>query len=491
MNYRTLWILVFILLPMTLRAAPPPDRLPWQTQTSIQALGSPQAKVGGRVVTVLASFPLTLRQVGPDSSSPFRRLMDENDLSLLVTHPNDDRWLPLLATHWALAADGRTVYYRLNPQACWSDGQPVKASDYVFTLEFMRSPHIQSPWARDYYTKTIDAVETFQEKDGTEVIAVRLVKPDSDRLATTNLKPMPRHFYGVLSADFIHTWNWKVPPNPGPYQITDIEKGQRIVFTRHKNWWARELPLFKNRFNVDEVVFKALADIQVAFAYLKAGDIDIMTITSPDLWHAGERDEPFLKGYLHRLQAYNETPRNDYVLIMNQAREPFQDIRVRKALAHALNVERVIRDLLQGDFQRLQGISQGYGPYTNRRIQARSHDLRKADELLNQAGWQTRNAEGIRTKAGRTLTATIIYSQSNLTPRFLLLQEDARKAGFDLKLQQMDQTLAFKRFRDKQHDVAFWAWTTPYRPEYRSRFHSEFAGKGPNSNFSNTASPEL
>jgi microcin C transport system substrate-binding protein len=488
-----LWpiLILFLFLGEPLHAGPPPEGLVWQTETNIEALGSPKAQRGGRITTHLAAFPLTLRQVGPDAASAFRRYLDENDLSLLISHPNDQRWLPLLATHWALAADGRTVYYRLNSAARWSDGKAITAADYEYTLAFMRSPHIRSPWSQDYYTRVIEAVESFQEKGGSEVIAVRLAQPDPDRLTLTNIKPIPRHFYGTLQGDFISAFNWKIPPNPGPYQITSVDKGEKVVFSRKKDWWAQDLPLFRHRFNVDEVIFKTIRDVTVAFSYLKSGALDVMTITSPDLWHAGERDEPFRLGYIHRLQAYNETPRNDYALIINQAHAPFQDSRVREALAHAMNVERVIQELLQGDFQRLQGISQGYGAYTNPRIKARPFDLQKADERLNQAGWKERNAEGIRIKDGRTLSATLTYSQSNLTARLLLLQEDARKAGFDIRLQQLDPTQAFKLFREKKHDIAFWAWTTPLRPEYRSRFHSQFAGQGPNSNFSNTALPDL
>jgi microcin C transport system substrate-binding protein len=232
-------------------------------------------------------------------------------------------------------------------------------------------------------------------------------------------------------------------------------------------------------------------DVQVAFEYLKAGELDMMAVVGPDLWKSSTADDAFGKGYIHKLQAYNDTPRSDYVLILNASYGPFQDERVRQAFAFAMNVQRVIDDLLKDGYQRLQGISQGYGPYTARNIKARPFDLAKADELLKQAGWGERNAEGIRIKDGKTLTATISYGQSNMTPRFVILQEDARKAGIDLKLQQMDPAQAFKSFRDKAHQIAFVAWNISYRPEYRARFHSSFAGKPQTSNFSNTASPVL
>jgi len=475
----------------SLSAAELPSRLKWETLDSAPSLGSPFAKVGGRLVTYIESFPLTLRQVGPDSSSSFRRMLDENDMSLVSLHPNDNVWMPMLATHWAFDPDGRTVYYRLNPKAVWSDNQPVKASDYKYTLEFMRSPFIQSPWFNEYYTKTIESIQSFQEKNGPEVIAVKLTNPTLDRLYMTNLKPTPRHFYGPLDNNFVTKFNWLIPPNVGPYILSKVDKGQRLVFTRKADWWAKDMVYFKHRFNVNEVVFKVVRDIQIAFEYLKVGEVDAMTIPNPDLWKPGTGEDAFTKGYIHKLQAYNEMPRSDYALILNQVYGPFQDKRVREALAFAMNVDRVINELLRDGYQRLQGISQGYGPYTQPRIKARPFDLTKADQLLKQAGWVERNADGIRVKDGQPLTAILSYSQSTMTPRFLILQEDARKAGFDIKLQQMDSAMAFKSYRDKLHQIAFMAWSVPYRPEYRSRFHSSHAGKPQTSNFSNTASPVL
>lgn len=474
-----------------LLAAEPPLNLRWETNANPPLIASPEAVTGGRMIASIDAFPLTLRQVGPDSPSSFRTLLDDNDMSLVTLHPNTDAWMPMLATHWAFDADGRTVYYRLNPAARWSDQKPLKATDFTYTLEFMRSPHIQSPWSNEYYTKTIESIQTFEEKGGTEVIAIRLVQPTLDRLLMTNIKPLPRHFYGQLDANFVTAFNWKIPPNLGPYTLTTLDKGKRVVFQRKKDWWAKDMPYFKHRFNVDEIVLKVVRDVQVAFEYLKAGDIDIMAIVGPDLWKSGTADDAFGKGYIHKLQAYNDTPRSDYVLILNASYGPFQDQRVRQAFAYAMNVQRVIDDLLKDGYQRLQGISQGYGPYTARDIKARPFDLAKADELFKQAGWGERNAEGIRIKNGQQLTATISYGQSNMTPRFVILQEDARKAGIDLKLQQMDPAQAFKSFRDKAHQIAFVAWNISYRPEYRARFHSSFANKPQTSNFSNTASPVL
>ena len=391
------------------QALPSQLSLSWQTATTIPVIASPDAKAGGRIRTFITSFPLTLRQVGPDSNQTFRSLLDENDMSLVIRHPNTGLWMPELATHWAFdPKDPKVVYYRLDPSAQWSDGKPVKGSDFVYMLNFMRSPHIKAPWYNTYYKETIDSVTVYEEKPGVEVIAVRLHEASPDPLFNTNLQPIPEHFYGELDTSFVSTFNWKIAPNTGPYQLAEIHKGKDLIFQKKKNWWAKDRPYFQNRFNIDEVQVKIVRDIQTAFEYLKNGEIDVMTLTNPELWHASADTDAFQKGYVHRLQSYNDNPRNDYVLILNQGFPLFKSRDVRQAFHYAMNVERVMRELMKNDFQRLQGMSQGYGPYTDRSIKARTFDLNEANRLLDGAGWTRRNSEGIRiNKEGQVLRAAI------------------------------------------------------------------------------------
>jgi microcin C transport system substrate-binding protein len=82
-------------------------------------------------------------------------------------------------------------------------------------------------------------------------------------------------------------------------------------------------------------------------------------------------------GYIHKMQAYNDAPRSDYVMVLNQSIDIFKDKNVRLAFHHAMNVDKVINQVLRGDYNRLQGISRGYGKYTNESIKARPFDIKK------------------------------------------------------------------------------------------------------------------
>lgn len=467
-----------------------PKGLSWQTQTEFTSIASKDAQPGGTVTDFLLAFPLTLRQVGPDSNGGFRAALDANALGLTTIHPNEDVYIPVLATHWAFAKDKKTVFYKLNPKARWSDGKPVTAEDFVYTREFMTSPHIIAPWYNEYYSKEISNVAAYKDADGTEIVAITLPQAKPDMLFYTNLKPLPRHFY-KLDKNFVKDYNWKIAPNTGPYQITKLRKGKYITFERKKDWWANELPWFKNRFNVKRIKYKVIRDMNVAFENLKKGNIDYMSIPFPDYWHEKTKDQAFENGYIHKMQAYNDAPRSDYVMVLNQSLDIFKDKNVRLAFHHAMNVDKVINQVLRGDYKRLQGISRGYGKYTNEAIRARPFDIKKADQLLDKAGWKTRNGDGIRVKNGRTLSATISFGQANISPRLVVLKEEAKKVGIELKLKQMDPAALWKSYLEKQHEIAFVSWGTGYRPQYWGMYHSANANKTQTNNFSNTALPKL
>ena len=137
-----------------------PDGIDWLTNDSDPDFASPKAAKGGTLHEAQLSFPLTIRVVGPDSNSSFRGAILGNQLGLIGIHPNTENIIPELATHWAYGVDKKTMYFKLDPAARWSDGHPVTAEDFVYTLEFMRSKHIVAPWYNDYYTKEIERVTT-------------------------------------------------------------------------------------------------------------------------------------------------------------------------------------------------------------------------------------------------------------------------------------------------------------------------------------------
>ncbi len=228
-------------------------------------------------------------------------------MGLIGIHPQTLRPIPELATHWAFDEDGKTIYFKLDRTAKWPDGTPITADDYLFTLQFMRSKHIVSPWHNEYYRERIVDIKKFDDY----TIAVRGVgaQPVNEKIFDYALSPIQRSFH-KLDSNWVKDFNWKAEPSPGPYTVSTIKKGKYIEFSRNKNWWAREHRYFNNRFNPDKIRISVIRDQNLAYKYFTRGELDAFELNSPPLWHDTARGPLYDSGYIHKLWFYHDTPQN-------------------------------------------------------------------------------------------------------------------------------------------------------------------------------------
>ena len=471
-----------------------PDSLPadlvWETNNEDPTFASPEAKRGGTFRTYMESFPLTLRTVGPDSNGAFAGFLRYNRLGLVTYHPNTRRPIPVLATHWAFGADGRSIYYKINPKARWSDGVPVTADDFVFSLQFHRSKEIVAPWYNNYYTDRIRDVKRYD--DHTIGIQGAEPKPVAEMHYQYAFGPQPRHFH-VLSENWVRDYNWKIEPNTGPYQIGKVEKGKYIELHRKADWWANDLTYFQHRFNPDKVRVRVIRDMNIAFTHFVKGELDAFGLVVPTFWHEKATGEPFDAGYIAKYWFYNDLPVPSAGMFLNESDPILADPQVRYGLAHAMNFDRVINTVLRRDYIRLPTFQLGFGDYDNRAIKPRPFDLEKADEYFRAAGFAERDADGIRVnEAGQRLSLRVTYGYPHHTPRLVVLQEEAKKAGVKLELQQLDASNSFKHLQEKKHQIGWMTWNSQgLSPRYWEHFHSVNANKTQTNNITNHADPAM
>ena len=467
--------------------APLPDGIEWQTNTTAPLVASPNARKGGTYRTYMTSFPLTLRHVGPDSNGAFASVIRSLNRSLIAIHPNTEEILPDLATHWAFGKDKKTLYYKLDKDARWSDGTPVTAEDYVYTLTFMRSKNIVAPWYNNHYSEILDRVIVYDDY----TIAVVTNQPYPELHFWANLAPTPRHFYGDIPEDFVRRFNWKIPPNTGAYVIDDIDKGKSITLKRKKDWWGKDKRYFRNRFNVDTIRYTVIRDLNTIFEYFKNNRVDSFPIVLPNYWHGKAKDlDIYKKGYVKKIWFYNNTPQPSMGFWLNQGIDLFKDKNVRYAFAHAINMEYLLEGILRGDYRRLPGQFTGYGQYTNQDIEARKYDVEKVAELMKASGWE-RGSDGIWQKGDQRFSVTVNYSAEHHTQRLVVLKEEAKKAGVEMTLKRLDGSAAWKLNLEKKHEVAWTGFSTSLRPQFWEHYHSSNAFKPQTNNFTNTANPEL
>ena len=472
-----------------------PDELPaglvWETNDADPTFASPDAKRGGTFRTSMLSFPLTIRRVGPDSNGSFAGPLRYNQLSLVSYHPNTRRPIPSLATHWAYGPDGRSLYYRLNPKARWSDGVPVTADDFVFAVQFMRSKEIVAPWYNNYYTERIRDAKRYD--DHTIGIQGADPKPLFEMHYEYAFGPVPKHFHEPrMTADWVQATNWEIEPNTGPYQISEVDKGKTIEMSRKADWWANDERYLRHRFNPDKIRYRVIRELNVAYQHFVKGELDTFGLVLPLYWHEKAMGAEYDAGYIAKYWFYNDLPVPSAGMYLNTENPLLADARVRYGLAHAMNFDRVIETVLRGDYDRMPTFQLGFGDYDNRLIRARDFDIDKANAYFDDAGFSERGGDGIRVRDGQRLSLRVTYGAPHHTERLVILREEARKAGVELELQLLDGSSSFKTMQEKKHEIAWMSWASQgMSPRYWEHFHSANAGKPQTNNLANLANPEM
>ncbi|MGO2342554.1 extracellular solute-binding protein [Vibrio litoralis] len=480
-------------------AAQLPDNLDWQTNNNDPIFASPEAKFGGIYHTYMASFPQTFRTVGPDANGGFAS-WTRSTMALLDRHPNTDNWLPSIATSWAFSDDHKTVYFKLDPKAKWSDGKPVTAKDFTFILQMMRSKDIVAPWYNDFYINEVSDVIAYDD----HTIAVVSGKPrNPDELMDyVNLSPIPAHFYANprkdengdgIADDFVRRYNFKPQPTVGPYHINDIDKGKAVSFKHVKDWWGYSNKYYQHRFNVEKISIKVIRDPDIAFKYFEKGQLDSFALVRPTLWHDKAVGENYDKGYIHKAWAFNQAPVGAGGIWLNTAMPLLDDINVRQGLMHAMDYDGMLDKILRNDYVRKNNpMGSGHGDYDQPDITAPKFDPKLAASFFEKAGFTQIGPDGIRQNdKGQRLSFAVTYSTPAHTPRIAYLREQAKLAGLDLTLNLIDGSSMFKYVLEKKHQLSFHDMSASRIPVYWQYFSSEFANKPQNNNFTNYSSPEL
>ena len=410
-----------------------PEDLVWEDGMDEPEIGDSRASKGGVFRTWMPQFPATVRPFGKESNNSFRGyLYDELEIGLVNMHPLTGKIIPGVAKRWAVSADKRTVYYELDEDARYNDGEKIKAQDFQVSAYLRVSDHVTAPYAKQYYREQFAQIAVYG--DSLLSVTLREGKPLTPLFASMN--PSNPAFYSEYGADYEDRYQWRVPRHTGAYYVKegDINKGVSIKLTRAKDWWAKDKKYYRHRFNPDHIVYTVIRDENKAFELFRAGQLEAFFLTRPDYWYEKSEIPQVFDGYIERYKFYTQYPRVPRGIYMNVSRPKLDDRNVRLGLQHALNWRMVIDVMFRGDFSRLQGFSQGFGEYTNPAIKARPYSVTRAREYFNQAGYSEEGSDGIlRKPSGEKLSVVLSFGNSPTASKLCsLLKEEAKKAGIDL-----------------------------------------------------------
>ena len=454
-----------------------PMNLVWETGMNEPEIGDSRAIKGGTYNTFENAFPATLRPFGPEANHSFRsRMYDEIDMYFLGLHPSTNKPIPALANKWALSEDKRTVYYKLDPAATYSTGEPVRAKDFMASIYVRISQNVHNPYSKQYFKEQFANITVYDEM----TLSVTLPERKPDMYYSTALTPASPTFYAEYGPDYKERYQWRVPPTTGAYQVTpeNIKKGHSITLTRVKNWWAKDRKYYRYRNNVDKIRYLIIRDVAKCYELFKIGEIDAFWIHPPSYWYEKTEIEPVFKGYIEKKKFYRNWPKIPWGIYLNVDEGILKDKNVRIGLNYAMNFQRVNDQLYRGDYVRINQFSDGFGRFTNQSIKAREFNPKLAREYFAKAGYTTEGDDGILiNKEGKRLSFSCTIRQDAHRIQLLsILQAEAKNCGVDLTLDVQEASLAFAKTAKKNHESTYSAWgVLPPTPKYRQFFHSEAA----------------
>ncbi len=469
-----------------------PADLVWENGMDQPEMGDPNAKKGGVLRRHILDFPPTIRPTGPNANNSFRGdLYELVDMKLITFHMETMKLIPGIAREWAVSKDKRTVYFRIDPEARYSDGLPVKARDYLISNYVYVSDNVVNPYPKHFYRENIAQVAMYDD------LTLSISLPEANFFAPItagDIYPSSPKFYEEYGPDYAERYQWRFPPTAGAYELKPdgLVKGVSITQSRVKNWWAKDRKYYRYRFNPDKIVNTVVRDESKAFELFRAGELDTFLITRPELWYEKSEMPPVYDGYIERTTFYKRYPRAPFGLYLNVSKPPLDNLDVRIGINHAMNWQKVIDVMFRGDYQRLNSFSEGYGTLGDSSIVARPYSIKSAREAFAKAGYTEEGADGILKKPdGTRLSLPLTYPGLAIYDRmFSLLREDAKPCGMELRLDGLEPTVAYKKEMQKQHEIAFGAWNiTPPAPDFHQYLHSTnaFDEKGnPKPNTNNT-----
>lgn len=453
----------------------------WETNTSYELIGDPRAVKGGVFMVASSDFPTTLRYYGPNISIWNFWLHSITYETLVGLHPTTLEYMPRIATHWQISADKKTYRFRLDPNARWSDGGPVVADDVVASWKLVTDKGLQDPGNALIFSQFEQPVA-----ESKYIVTVKS-KAGSWRdfmNFATGMFIYPAHaLEGVDGAAYIKDFNYKMLPGSGPYMIAeaDISKGNGLKIRRRPDYWAANARRNAGVNNFDVIDEVTVRDRNLEFEKFKRGDLDLYAVNRASMWVNELEYDNIQRGLNQKRKVFNHNPNGIQGFAFNTRREPFNDVRVRKALAHLFNREQMIKELIFNEYTPMHSIFPD-SPYENPNNEKITFDPQKAVQLLAEAGFKDRDSSGRLTRSGKPLNAELIYA-SEATERYAtIFQEDLRKVGITLSLRRVTFETFLKLMDERTFDIASGAYTGSVFPDPEPNWLSRLADEKNNNN---------
>jgi ABC-type transport system substrate-binding protein len=358
------------------------------------------------------------------------------------------------------------ILFHLRPGVRFHDGHVLDAEDVRFTYRAIVNPRNLSPRVSDYEpVKQVDVVDPLTVR----IVYKRLYSP---AIGTWAMGILPEHLLNdeALRREAVSRGrdpeqfsmrDSRFNRNPvgcGPFRFQRWKSDQYIALDRFEGYW--EGPA-----NYQDYVYRVIPDLLTQEMEFYAGTIDTYSVQPHQVQRL--KKDP-------RFQSFSGTSFGYSYIGYNLRREPFDDVRVRRALGMAIDVQKIIDFVLHGQGERITGPFVKQTDFYNHAIEPLPYDPKAALELLAEAGWD-RSPQGWLEKDGRRMEFTLITNNGNPQRKAILaIAQDAwKQLGIDVRTDLLEWSVFLQeRVNKLDFDALVLGWSMGIEPDLYQIWHS-------------------
>lgn len=403
---------------------------------------------GGTVTLIIPEEPTTLNFYLADAAI-VRQVADSTSMTGLVTIDETGNYVPMLADGLPTTSDDHlTVTWKLKEGLKWSDGEALTSDDVRFTVEVLSNPNSGALVG----TSGFDLITNVETPDDLTTV-LTYSEPYPGYLDQFAYGLFPRHATGA--PEEMSSWEWnRAPVTAGPFILSNWESGVGITLTRNPNYFEEGKPY------LDSIVFAIVPEPAAQTAMMLNGEAQVHLWPGEfkadyDTMLAGKAQQYLIPGIWNMAIDFNLSAPFDGDPSGATPHPILGDIRVRQAIAQAINYQALQQDVLQGSVSDSNNPF-AYGWYECKLPRKYGYDVEAANKLLDEAGW-VMGDDGIRvakgamyaedgTRLSLELQGYTAFDPLQLTEEYIV--ENLKAVGIEARIQNYDFSIIFGTFED-------------------------------------------
>lgn len=403
-------------------------------------------------------------------------------LESLVSLDEDGEVIPWLATEWDASDDGLEWEFTLRDDVTFTDGTPFDAEAVAANIAHVQDPATASSTGYLALAKIKDVVAVDDH-----LVRLEMSAPDSALLESLSQVWVAMESPKALERS--QEENCAAPVGTGPFVVDSWERQDSVTLVRNEDYNSPPADVAEATEGgdlpyLDSIVWRFIPDSASRYAALQSGEVQVIDNAQPDTIKSAESDDAIEELDAPRPGASNR-------IELNSGKAPFDDERVREAFIRSVNVDDGIQSLFFGTAERSYSPLSSVEPLGLSLPDLFTVDTDAASDLLDEAGWDERDADGYRVKDGERLTLDFPVSTNQSIPAeqslFEQIQADAKTAGFEVKLQPLDLSSWYGVLAENEYDLVSAPYTKVGPDVLRILYHSDSITPAPSGYFANLA----